>query len=170
MYYPIHVDISNIGITIVGGGRIAFRKCRLFLELGKTVTVVSKEFCAGFEAVSEKLRLIHDCYKEEYITDSSLVIAATNDREVNARIAADCARLQKQVNVADNTGLSSFIMPAYIKRGDLLISVSTGGKSPALSGKIRRELEERYGKAYEEYVNFLGHERHEAKVRRLCRD
>lgn len=60
------------------------------------------------------------------------------------------------MNVVDNIEISNFTVPSYIKRGDLLISVSTGGKSPSLSSKIKKEIEERYTEDYEEYLNVLG--------------
>lgn len=60
------------------------------------------------------------------------------------------------MNVVDNIEISNFTVPSYIKRGDLLISVSTGGKSPSLSSKIKKEIEKRYTEDYEEYLNVLG--------------
>ncbi|MFA4009325.1 bifunctional precorrin-2 dehydrogenase/sirohydrochlorin ferrochelatase [Clostridioides difficile] len=67
-----------------------------------------------------------------------------------------CRAKNKLVNVVDNIEISNFTVPSYIKRGDLLISVSTGGKSPSLSSKIKKEIEEIYTEDYEEYLNVLG--------------
>ncbi|MCL1995790.1 MAG: bifunctional precorrin-2 dehydrogenase/sirohydrochlorin ferrochelatase [Defluviitaleaceae bacterium] len=128
-------------ITVIGGGKIAFRKCRFFLDIKKRVTVVSRDFCADFEREGDNLTLICDSYKQEYIADSSIVIAATNDKKLNADIAGFCTKNNKMVNVASDFTLSTFIIPAHIRSGDLLISVSTEGKSPSLTAKIKRELE-----------------------------
>ncbi|MCL2851461.1 MAG: bifunctional precorrin-2 dehydrogenase/sirohydrochlorin ferrochelatase [Defluviitaleaceae bacterium] len=163
MFYPIHLNISDMNITVVGGGRIAYRKCKFFLESGKAVTMVAMEFCPELEAAGDRLKLIRDSYRKEYISDSALVIAATNDRETNRRIAADCAESQKLVNVADDTSLSGFIVPACVKRGDLLICVATGGKSPSLSKRIKRELEARYDESYRVHAAALGYERKKSK-------
>ena len=79
--------------------------------------------------------------KEEYIKDSFIVVAATNNKEINKNIGIYCRSCGKLVNVVDDIKLSNYTVPSYVKRGDLLISISTGGKSPSLSSKIKKELE-----------------------------
>ena len=83
-------------------------------------------------------------------------MAATNNQDVNRKIGLYCREHRKLVNVVDNANLSNFTVPSFVKRGDLLLSVSTGGKSPSLSSKIRKELERIYDESYEEYVKLLG--------------
>lgn len=156
MLYPINLNIDDIKITIVGGGKVAYRKCMNFLEFNKKVRIVSKELIEEFNTIRSKIELIDDNYDEKYIKDSFIVIAATNNKEVNEKIAVYCRKHGKLVNVVDNQELCNFTVPSYVKRGDLLLSVSTGGKSPSLSAKIRRQLEEEYDDSYEEYINILG--------------
>lgn len=84
------------------------------------------------------------------------VVAATADREVNRRIYGDCQASRLPVNVVDDPELCGFIVPALVRRGDLSIAVSTGGKSPSLAGKLRRELEKRYDESYGERLELLG--------------
>ncbi len=161
MLYPVNIELQDLEITIIGGGEVAYRKCINFLRFEKTVKVVSNNFIDKFDGLKDKIEIIKDIYKEEYIKNSFIVVAATNDKEVNKIIGIYCRENGKLVNVVDDIKLSNFTVPSYIKRGDLLISVSTGGKSPSLSSKIKKELEETYDDSYEEYINLLGQIRRE---------
>lgn len=161
MLYPINLEIKDMKITIIGGGDVAYRKCKNFLEFGKSVRVVSPEFIDSFELIKNNVELIYDVYKEEYIKDSFIVVAATNNKEINKNIGIYCRSCGKLVNVVDDIKLSNYTVPSYVKRGDLLISISTGGKSPSLSSKIKKELEEKYDDSYEEYIDTLGELRKE---------
>lgn len=159
MLYPINLNIENMKVTIIGGGNVSYRKCMNFLAFNKKVTVISQEFIKEFIEIEDKVKLIKDSYQEKYIIDSSIVIAATNNKDVNNKIGVYCRNHGKLVNVVDDLELSNFTVPSYIKRGDLLLSISTGGKSPSLSAKIRKDLEETYDESYEEYINLLGEAR-----------
>ncbi|PBI24999.1 siroheme synthase [Clostridioides difficile] len=156
MLYPINLKLDELDVVIIGGGEVAYRKCKNFLEFNKNVTIVSKQILNKFYDLKGNLKIIKDDYKEIYIKDASVIIAATNNRELNMEIGLYCKAKNKLVNVVDNIEISNFTVPSYIKRGDLLISVSTGGKSPSLSSKIKKEIEERYTEDYEEYLNVLG--------------
>lgn len=155
MLYPVNLDLKNMKVTIIGGGEVAYRKCKNFLEFGKNITVVSPEYIDKFKLLNN-IELIYDIYKEEYIKDSFIVVAATNNKEINKSIGIYCRNCGKLVNVVDNIEISNYIVPSSLKRGDLLISISTGGKSPSLSSKIKKELEKKYDDTYEEYINILG--------------
>ena len=161
MLYPINLELKDVEITIIGGGDVAYRKCKNFLAFGKTVKVVSNKFIDEFYKLKDKVEMIEDVYKEDYIRNSFIVVAATNNKEINKRIGIYCRNSGKLVNVVDDIELSNYTVPSYIKRGDLLISISTGGKSPSLSSKIKKELEEKYDDSYEEYINILGKMRKE---------
>lgn len=156
MLYPINLELDDMRITIIGGGNVSYRKCKNFLDFGKSVRVVSPEFIDEFENIKNDIELIYDTYKQDYIKDSFIVIAATNNKELNKDIGIYCKSVGKLVNVVDNIKLSNYTVPSYLKRGDLLLSVSTNGKSPSLSSKIKKELEEKYDDSYEEYLNILG--------------
>ena len=156
MLYPINLKLDDMRITIIGGGNVSYRKCKNFLDFGKSVRVVSPEFIDEFENIKNDIELIYDTYKQDYIKDSFIVIAATNNKELNKNIGIYCKSVGKLVNVVDNITLSNYTVPSYLKRGDLLLSVSTNGKSPSLSSKIKKELEEKYDDSYEEYLNILG--------------
>ncbi|EGT4204058.1 precorrin-2 dehydrogenase/sirohydrochlorin ferrochelatase family protein [Clostridioides difficile] len=156
MLYPINLKLDELDVVIIGGGEVAYRKCKNFLEFNKNVTIVSKQILNKFYDLKGNIKIIKDDYKEIYIKDASVIIAATNNRELNMEIGLYCRAKNKLVNVVDNIEISNFTVPSYIKRGELLISVSTGGKSPSLSSKIKKEIEERYTEDYEEYLNVLG--------------
>lgn len=156
MLYPINIKLEDLEITIIGGGDVAYRKCKNFLDFGKKVKVVSKGFIDKFYKLDRDVELIEDIYKEEYIKSSFIVVAATNDRKINEEIGIYCRNCGKLVNVVDNIELCNYTVPSVIRRGDLLLSISTGGKSPSLSSKIKKELEEKYDDSYEEYITLLG--------------
>lgn len=156
MNYPIMLDLKGKKITIVGGGKVAYRKACNFINFGYKVEVVALEFIVEFNYINEKVNFIHAEYNELYIESSFLVIAATNNRKINESIGIFCREKGKLVNVVDNPSLSNFIVPSVLKRGDLIIGVSTSGKSPSLAAKIKKDLEMTYDDSYEEYVNLLG--------------
>lgn len=172
MLYPINLKLDDLDVVIIGGGEVAYRKCKNFLNFNKSVTIVSKQLSNRFYDLEGDIRIIKDDYKEMYIENASVIIAATNNRELNMEIGLYCRTKKKLVNVVDNVEVSNFTVPSYIKRGDLLISISTGGKSPSLSSKIKKELEEIYTEDYEEYLNVLGDirkkviEKYEDKIKR----
>ncbi|WP_343346684.1 bifunctional precorrin-2 dehydrogenase/sirohydrochlorin ferrochelatase [Terrisporobacter petrolearius] len=159
MYYPINLKIDDMKIVVIGGGKVAYRKCINFLAFSKRLVVVSEEFIKEFENIKGEIEIIKDSYNEKYIKEAFIVVAATNNKDVNHQIGTYCREYGKLVNVVDDVDLSNFTVPSFVKRGDLLISVSTGGKSPSLSAKIRKELEEVYDQSYEEYINLLGENR-----------
>ena len=163
MYYPLMIDMKQKEVYIVGGGKVAIRKAKKFLEYEAKVTVISEEFIEEFYELKElwhkNLILIREQYKKEHIKDAFLVIGATNLEEVNKKIALDCKENNIICNIVDNIELSDFIVPSTIKRGDLEIAISTLGNSPSLCAKIRKELEEKFDKSFEEYVELLGYGR-----------
>ncbi len=156
MFYPVNLNLDNMEIIIVCGGNVALRKCMNFLDFGKSVTVLAPDFDIRFLELGNKVDLINDIFKEEYIDKFDIVVAATDDKEVNEEIACICRKKSKLINVVDSRDLSDFTVSSYVKRGDLLIGISTGGKIPALSAKIRRDLEEIYDESFAEYVDLLG--------------
>lgn len=156
MYYPMMINLADQKISIIGGGRIAYRKLKDFLAFGAVVTVISEQFIEDFQTIQDKIICIRDGYKAHYLEGSLIVVAATDDQQLNTQIALDCKKQGVLCNVVSDHKLSSFMMPSFIKRGDLVISVSTAGKSPALGKKIKQDLQVQYGKEYEGYIDLLG--------------
>jgi precorrin-2 dehydrogenase/sirohydrochlorin ferrochelatase len=153
-YYPIYLDLRDRPCLIVGGGQVAERKTLSLLEAGANVTVISPSLTQKLQALSQSGKIISmpKTFDDKDVTGALLVIAATDSREVNTSIGRLCKKRNILVNVVTPPDESSFIVPSVVERGELLIAVSTSGMSPALSKKIRQELEERYGPEYEVFL------------------
>jgi precorrin-2 dehydrogenase / sirohydrochlorin ferrochelatase len=154
--YPLHVDLSGKEVVIAGGGPVAYRKIRDLLSEKPLITIISPEIVKEIQELvaKKKLKWISREIKDEDYKNAFLVIAATNSRTVNREIAAS-TNTNQLVNVADQTHLGNFIIPSVVKRGKLVLSVSTSGASPNLSIAIKKELQQRYSKDYESYLDFL---------------
>jgi precorrin-2 dehydrogenase/sirohydrochlorin ferrochelatase len=157
-YYPIHVDLRGRKCLVIGGGKVAERKVRSLITCEAEITLVSPEVTTGLKDLIEKKKLLYlqKKYQESDLDQAFLVIAATDQSEVNRQIYRDALRRNLLVNVVDSPECCNFIIPAFVKRGDLLLSVSTGGKSPALAGKIRKKWEGEFGEEYQLFLEVLG--------------
>ncbi|MBT6231690.1 MAG: bifunctional precorrin-2 dehydrogenase/sirohydrochlorin ferrochelatase [Candidatus Scalindua sp.] len=153
-FYPIHLDVTGKKCVIIGGGKVAYRKACSLKESGADVVVVSPEVCPEMDN-EEGLVLIKEVYEESFLDGALLVIAATDNEAVNKMVTLDAEKRNIIVNVVDYPERCSFIVPSTINRGDLCISISTGGASPAVAKRIREELEAAFGKEYEEYLDLL---------------
>jgi uroporphyrin-III C-methyltransferase/precorrin-2 dehydrogenase/sirohydrochlorin ferrochelatase len=142
-YLPIFYQIKQRSCLVVGGGSVAARKVGLLRKAGAVVTVVSPELCEELQqlASSNDIHYRNRSYVENDLDNCVLVIAATDQRDVNEQISAHAMSRNLPVNVVDNPGLCSFIMPSIIDRSPLQIAVSTGGSSPVLARLIRTRLE-----------------------------
>ena len=152
MLYPLNVDLSGRSLILVGGGKVAERKVRGILSAGTetSICVIAPKITTVLQEHAAAGRL---CWKQANYADGMLegaflVYAATDLREVNAAVAAEAKRRGIPVNVIDDPAASTFQVPASIRRGELILSVSTAGGSPALSRAIRMELEEMYPPAF----------------------
>lgn len=154
--YPIHINLSGKPVVVAGGGSVAYRKIKDLLEQDAHITVVSPEAVEDIQKwhSQKKLEWAERKVRVEDLQDAFLIIAATNSSEVNSWIAAQ-AKTQQLVNVADQPHLGNFIIPSVVKRGKLVLSVSTSGASPSLSASIKKELQQRYSEDYESYLDFL---------------
>ena len=140
---PIFLDIKDKTCLIVGGGDVAARKTALLLKTGALVRVVSPRLCDNLSALLEKGHIEHRkrAYQPDDLRGCHLVIAATDDREVNRQISEQSGAKQIPVNVVDQPELCSFIVPSIIDRSPVVAAVSTGGASPVLARLIRSRLE-----------------------------
>ncbi|ADL69105.1 precorrin-2 dehydrogenase/sirohydrochlorin ferrochelatase family protein [Thermoanaerobacterium thermosaccharolyticum] len=142
-YYPIMLNITNKKCLVIGGGNVAYRKILSLLEFGGTVTAIAPKFIKDIWELSKnnRIELIDRKYQKNDVQNYNLVIVATNDKMLNKEISKECIDNNIPVNVVDDKELSTFITPSVIRRGDLTISISTNGKSPLLSRRIREMLE-----------------------------
>lgn len=163
MFYPIMVDLKNRSVCIIGAGNIALRKAKKYLEYEANVVVIGQsiknEFYILKDIFKERLTLIENKFEGKYLDNSFLVEIATNNRELNANICDICKNKKILCNVVDDPKECDYIIPATVKRGSLILSVSTLGKSPSYSSKIRKELECTYDESNSEFVDLLGEAR-----------
>lgn len=163
--YPINLQLTDCQVLVVGGGQVAERKINTLVASRAAVTVISPELTPGLQ-VLVKSGTIRWCQRTFEAGDTEpffLVFCTANRREVNQSVAREARERGKLVNVADGPEEGNFSLPAQVRRGDLLLTVSTGGQSPALVRKLRQELAERYGPEYEELLLLLGRIREEMK-------
>ncbi len=153
-FYPAYLDLRDRPCLVVGGGTVAERKALSLLEAGADVTIVSPDLTSKLQELSRTGKISHrrKTYDDHDISGAFIVIAATGIPEVNAGVARACKSRHILVNVAAPPEESSFIVPSIVERGELLMAVSTSGASPALSKKIRQELEARYGPEFELFL------------------
>lgn len=157
-YYPVCLDVQNRQCLVVGGGEVALRKVRGLLDAGALVTVVSPKFSPGFDRLDESwpVRRIRRHYRSTDLEDKFLVIGATDDAALGRRISREARRKNILCNIADVPEACSFILPSVIRRGDLLIAVSTSGKSPAFAKHLRETLEKQFGEEYAQFLRLMG--------------
>jgi len=164
-YYPVYLDVRGRRCVVVGGGEVALRKVRMLLDHGASVEIVSPELCPDLgQLVDEgQLQVTGREYRPGDLEGAFVVIAATNDASTNEQAAAEATERGILINVVDVPGLSNFIVPSYLRRGAVTVAVSTGGKSPALARRIRRELEKKFGDEYADLSVLVDEVRSELK-------
>ena len=157
-YYPVHLDINNRNALVVGGGGVGTRKVRTLLACGARVTVVSLEASRQLRdlAASGQIVLKERSYQSDDLSGMFLVIGATNDEQLNRQISNDADRLNTLCNIADRPEVCNFILPSIVHRDDLVITISTSGKSPALAKKLRKALEIQFGEEYGTLLQLMG--------------
>ena len=143
---------------MIGGGEVAERKVKSLLQRGARVIIISPDVTDELSnlVAGQKITHIKDSFQEKYLEEARLVIGATNDSKVNTEIYHAAQKKNILVNIVDSPAFCDFIVPSVVERGDLMIAISTSGKSPALAKKIRKEMEERYGKEYAEFLSIMG--------------
>jgi len=156
--YLVSLNVENRICLVVGGGKVAERKVHSLLDRGALVRLASPEITEGIKKLVQKGKVEHirENYQESYLDGAFLVIGATDEEEVNARVSADCMNRGILINVVDDPPRGNFYVPAVVQRGPLQIAVSTDGKSPMLARKIRERLEGIFPAEYEEVVGLIG--------------
>jgi precorrin-2 dehydrogenase/sirohydrochlorin ferrochelatase len=164
-YHPVHLDLRGRPCVVVGGGEAALRKVESLLEAGARVTVVSPSLVPPLAALAETHEVVHHAraYRPGDLAGAALAYAAVDDPALQTTLAADAAAAGVFLNVVDVPRLCTFIAPAVVRRGPVLVAISTGGTSPALARRLREEIEGHVGAEYGLAATIL------AKVRPLVR-
>ncbi len=157
-YYPVNLDIQNRKCLVVGGGSVGTRKVMTLLECGAVVTVVSYDVAEELLELAGKkmIELKRRPYESSDIDGMFLVIGATDNEELNRQINKDAEHQNKLCNIADRPEVCNFILPSIVNRGNLVIAISTSGKSPAFAKKMRQDLEKEFGEEYDEFLQLMG--------------
>lgn len=160
-YFPMFVDLRGKKCVVIGAGEIAAGKVGGLARCGAEITVVSPRAVPYVEEAARagELTWLRRAFRAEDVEGAFLAVAATASRRVNVAVFRACRQRGVLCNAVDDPAHCDFIYGAVVRRGALQIAVSTAGRSPALAGRIRRELEGQFGPEWETLLDSLGEER-----------
>ena len=152
-YFPLFVDLSEKNIVVVGGGTVAARRVETLLTFAGHITVIAPKLQAALVKLETegKITCLHREYREGDINGAHLVLAATDDREVNRSVKEECRALGQKCgghilfNAADDRSRCDFYFPAVVQKDEIVIGINSGGKNPGKVKEIRKQLEETDG-------------------------
>lgn len=144
--YPVFLKVAALNVLIVGGGNVGLEKLTFLLKSSPSakVTMVSKVFNPEVIALANgfKVLLVEDAYNSSYLSGKQIVIATTDDLDVNLQVYNDCKEANILVNLADNPAYCDFYMGGIVTKGHVKIAISTNGKSPTAAKRLRQFFEE----------------------------
>ncbi|WP_111708774.1 precorrin-2 dehydrogenase/sirohydrochlorin ferrochelatase family protein [Lutibacter citreus] len=144
--YPIFLKVAQLNVLIVGGGNVGLEKLTFLLKSSPNanVTIVSITFLPELIELANKhdVKLVEDSYKVSYLDGRHIVIATTDNIDVNVQVYKDCKERTILVNVADNPPYCDFYMGGIVTKGNIKIAISTNGKSPTLAKRLRQFFED----------------------------
>ncbi len=157
-YYPVFLDLDRKAVLVVGGGKVAERKVESLLAHGAMINIISLELTNKLELLVEsgKIRRIDKAFTARHLKGVFMVVAATDNKELNHRVSESALKKGLLINAVDQPVDCNFFFPSIVKKGDLTIAISTSGKSPALSKRIRERLEIQYGNEYKPFLILMG--------------
>lgn len=141
--FPLFLKLERKRCLVVGAGFVGLEKVESLLRCGAFLRVVAPYAVAGIRQLTSEVRIewLARCYEPEDVAGCDLVIAATNDREVNRAVFEEASRRSILCNTADDPPLCDFFFASIVQRGELQIAISTAGQSPALAQRLRREID-----------------------------
>jgi precorrin-2 dehydrogenase/sirohydrochlorin ferrochelatase len=168
-YYPVLLDLTGKKVVVLGGGVVAQRKVESLIGCGADVHIISRELTSLLKGYVEEGKARHtgEEFTGEELNGAILVIAATDDASLNREVSRMAQRRGIFVNAVDQPSDCTFIVPSVVRRGDLIIAISTSGKSPALAKRIRERLSRQFGREYESFLLMMGRIREEIRSRGL---
>jgi siroheme synthase-like protein len=163
-YYPINLNLQDRAVLVVGGGNVAQGKTEQLLKAGARVTLVSPEITPRLGELADAgiINYRRGQFTEDDLEGLTLVICATNCQATNERVARCAGERRLLCNVVDQPGLCNFITPAVVERGRLQISISTGGGSPSLAQRVKREVAALIDEEYGDFLEIVAELRGEA--------
>jgi siroheme synthase-like protein len=165
-FYPVSLALHDQPVTVIGGGSVAERKVDSLLEYGALVTVVAPVVTDRITALASEKRIVlhRRGYRPGDCNEAFIIIAATDDVETQKRVWQDASESGKLINTVDEPSRCNFIMPAVVKDGDITVSISTGGRSPALAARLRQRVAEVVSE-YDDVIDILATVRPEVRRR-----
>jgi precorrin-2 dehydrogenase/sirohydrochlorin ferrochelatase len=166
-YFPILVDLTGKRCVVVGGGPIGERRAMAVLEQGAVVRVVAPSVSERLAELAESGRIswMNALYHADHLDGAFMVIAATDVAEINLTVARDAQARNILVASAGAAEDGNFVSPAVVRRGNLLLTVSTSGASPTLASVLREDIEREYGPEWAGITEVMGNLRDELKAR-----
>ena len=148
-YFPLFVDISGMKVIVIGGGKIAARRVDTLIYFAPNITVIAPEITGSLAALNEagRIHCVGRRYKKGDAAKADMVLAATDDRQLNRSIAAECRALEQEsgrrilFNAADDKNLCDFYFPSVITRDDIVMGINSGGHNPGKVKQVREKLE-----------------------------
>jgi siroheme synthase-like protein len=164
--YPAILLLDGRWAVVIGGGTVAERKVSTLLDAGAKVRVVAEDATRSVRerAGRDEIELFERRYARGDLAGAAVVVAATDDEQVNKEVFAEATESGIPVNVVDNTALCTFIAPSIVRRGDLVLAISTGGAAPALAVRIRERFEREFGDEYARFLELMASLRAQVKV------
>ncbi len=157
-YYPVYIQLHEQPCVVIGGGKIAEGKVEGLLAADAKVTIVSPDLTSHLNELvkQNQVKYIPREYQPGDLSGAFIVICATDQTEINHQVWQEASANQQLVNVVDDTPRCNFIAPAILRKGDLTIAISTGGKAPALAVRLKERLKEEIGPEYERFLELSG--------------
>lgn len=165
-YLPLFVDLRSRKVVLVGGGDVAARKAELLLRANASLVVISPTLCPVLQRLHQENKLIwiEEKYHPSHLEKTYLVIAATDESALNAKVFHDAEFRQIFVNVVDEKPLCSFIVPSIIDRDPVVVAISSGGTAPVLARLLREKLETMLPSSLGKMAEIAGHWREKVKT------
>ena len=170
--FPLFFKLENRKVLIVGGGDVALRKADLLSRAGAAITIVAPDICDELHALlthstdeqqASKHSLVFAEYDKSYMTGARIIIAGTDNEDLNHQVHADATALNIPVNVVDTPPLCDFIFPAIVDRNPIVIGISSNGKAPVLARLLRARLETLIPQGYGKLARLAGDFRADVK-------
>jgi precorrin-2 dehydrogenase/sirohydrochlorin ferrochelatase len=169
--FPMALDLHNKRCMVVGGGTVGARKVKALLEASATVVVVAPDISAEIKELTENhsVTYLPEAFSPTHLDSTFLVVAATDSPSVNAEVARAARERGVLLNLSasgddsESGDFGDFATMATVRRGDLLLALTTGGAGPALTARLARQFGEQFGTEWAEYVSLLSEMRMAAK-------
>lgn len=160
---PLFANSEQLRCVLIGGGQVAERKLQTLIQHKVPCRIIALEVSDAVRslALENNIAIEVRAFGPLDVVDVNLVIAATNDREVNSQIAYTCTSHGVLINVVDDAELSTVTFPAIVNRDPVLVAISTGGTSPSLARRLRSTLEGQLSDALGKFADFIALKRRE---------